>query len=71
MTQSRPAALCLPHKATGLPADLTNEKTALLHGSQSSCSDRGSACLWARKGCTGFAVCLFHTYKLIKVYHIH
>ena len=32
-TPSRPAALRLPHKATGLPADLTNEKTALLHGS--------------------------------------
>ena len=32
-TPSRPAALRLPHKTTGLPADLTNEKTALLHGS--------------------------------------
>ena len=32
-TPSRPAALRLPHKTTGLPADLTNEKIALLHGS--------------------------------------
>ena len=58
-----PCRPCLPHGAAGLPADLTNEKTALLHGS--FLTGGAPVC-----GC-GKAMQLFYIYKLIKVYHIH
>ena len=66
-TPSCPAAPCLPHKATGRPADLTNEKTALLHGSLLT----GGAPVCGAEKAVRAAQCLFHAYKLIKVYHIH